>query len=234
MGRHRPGVPGGRLGRARRPRIDVDGVGPHTTEGIRVGSTFAELQAAYPDLQGPIAEDEGGRGSTRTMPGRSCSRSATAMTRLKTRARKWGSSACVRRASRQRTPGTTAMLGHASTADPRGTDGPDMGGHARRCPPQRDRPDIEVLLVNGQGDGASARLVTFDARIGQSPETGAGLLQRPTPSVSSLPACVPMQRRAPHLIVVREARISMGVSAGEGTRPGRVHRQHQPRRRRSG
>lgn len=34
--------------------IDVLGVGPHTEEGIRVGSTLTELQTAYPELQGPF------------------------------------------------------------------------------------------------------------------------------------------------------------------------------------
>ena len=36
-------------------RIDVMGTGPHTVEGIRIGSTLAELQATYPALVGPLA-----------------------------------------------------------------------------------------------------------------------------------------------------------------------------------
>jgi len=36
-------------------RIDVMGTSPHTVEGIRIGSTLAELQATYPALAGPFA-----------------------------------------------------------------------------------------------------------------------------------------------------------------------------------
>ena len=36
-------------------RIDVMGTSPHTVEGIRIGSTLAELQATYPALGGPFA-----------------------------------------------------------------------------------------------------------------------------------------------------------------------------------
>ena len=36
-------------------RVDVMGTSPHTVEGIRIGSTLAELQATYPALVGPLA-----------------------------------------------------------------------------------------------------------------------------------------------------------------------------------
>jgi len=36
-------------------RVDVMGTSPHTVEGIRIGSTLAELQATYPALAGPFA-----------------------------------------------------------------------------------------------------------------------------------------------------------------------------------
>ena len=35
-------------------RIDVMGSGPHTEVGVRVTSALADLQAAYPGLQGPF------------------------------------------------------------------------------------------------------------------------------------------------------------------------------------
>lgn len=36
-------------------RIDVMGTGPHTEEGVRIGTSLVDLQAAYPDLSGPFA-----------------------------------------------------------------------------------------------------------------------------------------------------------------------------------
>lgn len=39
--------------------IRIWGVGPHTAQGIRVGSALVELQAAYPELEGPYADESG-------------------------------------------------------------------------------------------------------------------------------------------------------------------------------